>query len=113
MHYTDYPDAPRVGTVVCARSDIPVGGYFSTMLGDFPVLVVHGPRAYVNACPHQFLPLDHRGGVIGADGAIHCSNHSASFARLSGKGISGHGAGCALTPLPITLKKSNLVIGVD
>lgn len=109
MHYTDFPDAPGVGTVLCAMSDIPAGGYFSVMLGGFPVLVV-GDQAYVNACPHQFLPLDRNGSVIGADGTIICSNHTAKFDAKTGQGISGFGQGCALISIPTQIKSDNLVV---
>ncbi len=113
MHYTDFPDAPVNGTVICAVHDIPEGGYIAKMLGEFPVLVVAGPRAYVNACPHQFLPLDHRGQeVIGADGtSVLCTNHGASFDLKTGAGTGGLGLGCALTPVPVHISRNNLIIG--
>ncbi len=89
MHYTDFPEAPASGTVLCEIDDI-AGGLHSACLGGFAYLVLDsadGPRAYVNACPHQFLPLDHRGDqVVGADGRLLCTNHNAAFDAQTGEG---------------------------
>lgn len=112
MQYTDFPDAPAGGAVICATVDIPDNGYLALMLGKFPVLVVSGPKAFVNACPHQFLPLDHRGPeVLGVDGkTILCTNHGASFDADTGVGTGGLGLGCALTPVPVAILGENLVV---
>ncbi|MEE9454711.1 MAG: Rieske 2Fe-2S domain-containing protein [Paracoccaceae bacterium] len=112
MHYTDFPDAPASGVQICAVADIPKGGFLACMIGEFPVLVVAGPKAYVNACPHQFLPLDHRGNeVIGADGtSILCTNHGASFDLETGAGTAGLGLGCELTPIPTCISGGDLVV---
>lgn len=104
LHWTDFPDAPAVKTPVCAVSDAQTG-VTALSLGDFPILLVKddaGIRAFVNACPHQFLPLDTRGDVLGADGArLICTNHDAAFDAVTGQGVAGFGLNCALTQLPI------------
>ena len=66
----------------------------------------------VNACPHQFLPLNHRGAqVMSVDGkTIRCTNHSAGFDAATGDGTEGLGQGCALVPIPIRQIGENIVI---
>ena len=61
--------------------------------------------AYVNACPHQYLPLDHRGAnVLSADGTIlRCTNHGAGFRVEDGIGVEGLGLNCALDAIPIVV----------
>lgn len=85
-------------------------------LGEFPVLVVkddNGTRAFVNACPHQFLPLDTRGDVLGADGTrLICTNHDAVFDAQTGQGVSGFGLNCALSPIPLKQNGTHWVISV-
>lgn len=114
MQYTDFPDFPEKGTILCANSDIRAGGAHVAMLREFPYLVVQsadGPRAYVNVCPHQFLPLDYRSPqIIGTDGSLLCSNHSATFDALSGAGTGGLGLGCQLTAIPIRAAGENWVV---
>jgi nitrite reductase/ring-hydroxylating ferredoxin subunit len=103
LHWADFPDAPAPGTILCPVTM--ANGVTSLLLGDFPVLLVqdaHGTRAFVNACPHQFLPLDLRGNVLGAGGVqLICSNHDATFDARTGQGTAGFGLGCALSPLPL------------
>ncbi|MEL7466635.1 MAG: Rieske 2Fe-2S domain-containing protein [Pseudomonadota bacterium] len=106
MSWTDYRDAPAPGTVLARASDVPVGGTKTLTLGAFPVLLARGDaglRAFVNACPHQFLPLDHKGDrLMSADGAVlRCTNHSAGFDAATGEGREGLGLGCALEAIPV------------
>ncbi len=86
-------------------------------LGEFPILLLKddkGIRAFVNACPHQFLPLDTRGNVLGAGGArLICTNHDAAFDAVTGQGVSGFGLNCALTILPIEQSGEVLIISAD
>ena len=58
-------------------------------------------RAYLDVCPHQFLPLTQRGRrVLSADGErLRCTNHGAEFAVADGRGLCGPGSGCGLTPV--------------
>jgi nitrite reductase/ring-hydroxylating ferredoxin subunit len=58
-------------------------------------------RAFLDLCPHQFLPLTWRGRkVLSADGErLRCSNHGAEFAVDDGRGLSGPGSACGLTPV--------------
>lgn len=85
----------------------------SLLIGRFPVLVaaVDGAaRVYVNACPHQFLPLDQRSSsLLSADGTrLMCSNHQAEFDLETGTGKAGFGLGCALSRVPVHLRGGGL-----
>jgi nitrite reductase/ring-hydroxylating ferredoxin subunit len=78
------------------------------------VLVVRrgdGLRAFLDLCPHQFLPLTWRGRrVLSADGErLRCSNHGAEFAASDGQGISGPGSACGLTPVPLRVDPGGTV----
>lgn len=105
-NWKTYPSAPAGGTPICASSDVLEGAAHSVTLDGFPILLARrGGRlvAYVNACPHQFLPLDYRSGkVVSSDGRVlRCSNHEAGFDLATGEGIDGFGAGCTLDPIPV------------
>lgn len=112
-----YRGAPFEGDVVCALDAVPEPGTLCISVGRFPVLVARSGdlvRAYVNACPHQFLPLDHKGDrIISADGTVlRCTSHGAGFRLDDGEGVEGLGIGCALDPIPVTLDAvGNIVIG--
>lgn len=106
MIWTDFRDAPATGTVLAASTDVTEGRAICLSLGAFSVLLTRiegAPKAYVNACPHQYLPLNHRGAqVMSADGKIiRCTNHSAGFDAATGEGSEGLGISCALSAIPI------------
>ncbi len=87
----------------------------STFVGGFPVLALRSPggyRAFVNACPHQFLPLDQRSSsVLSSDGSrLMCSNHQAEFRAADGTGVAGHGLGCTLSRIPTRELDGDLVV---
>lgn len=115
--WTTFKRAPPVGTVICANSEIVKNATHSVDLKGFPVILArHDDRlvAYVNACPHQFLPLDYRSAnVISANGAmLRCSNHAAGFDLATGEGVEGHGEGCSLTPVPVHEDGGKIVVGL-
>lgn len=104
--YDKYHRAPTAGTVICKSIDVELGASASFDLTGVPVLLVRSKKglfAYVNACPHQYLPLDYRkGNVLSTNGArLLCSNHDARFDVETGEGVSGYGEGCTLDPVPI------------
>lgn len=114
--WRDFPGAPPEGTRVCPASEVPAEGVASHDLDGFPILLVmsaEGLRAWVNACPHQYLPLDWRSAnILSPDGeTLRCSNHDAGFDACTGQGTSGLGQGCALDPVPVRLAEGWLVIG--
>ncbi|MCG6657471.1 Rieske 2Fe-2S domain-containing protein [Halomonas campisalis] len=116
-----YRSAPALGTRLIQAADLPPGStrclYVEGENGHFPLLLVavdDGPRAYVNACPHQYLPLDQRGKrILSQDGEqLRCTNHAATFSARTGEGLSGHGEGCALDPVPLSVDDDGwLMIG--
>ena len=118
MSWRDYASAPDEGNPVCARDDVQgaVALTIETAKGRFPVILVEmaaGVRAYVNACPHQYLPLDYRGGqILSADGTrLMCTSHGAQFDVATGMGVAGEGLGCALDAVPLTEEAGRLFVG--
>lgn len=108
LDWTEFPGAPVPGEVLCALSDVPANGVFSGDVAGFQVLVLlHAGDivAFVNACPHRFLPLDHRDGdIVSSDQeSLICSNHDAMFRLSDGAGISGEGLGCSLSAIPVNV----------
>ena len=103
------------GNMLCPRSDIPDGGTLCLLQDEFPIVLVRKGdtvKAYVNACPHQYLPLNHRGDkLLSADGAIlRCSNHSAGFSSDNGEGVEGLGIGACLDTIPISIDRNDQII---
>ena len=85
---------------------------------DVPVLVVRRGaelRAYLDLCPHAYLPMTYRGKrVLSADGErLRCTNHGAEFAVADGRGLSGPGSACGLTPVPLRLEPDGTVRVAD
>jgi nitrite reductase/ring-hydroxylating ferredoxin subunit len=110
-----YRGAPADGTRVCALDTVPEPGTLCLSLAGFPVLIARSGdllRAYVNACPHQYLPLDHKGDrIISADGTIlRCTNHLAGFRLDDGEGVEGLGIGCALDPIPVRVDAAGTIV---
>lgn len=115
MSWTDYSTAPAPGTPICAIAEITAvhPRTVTTGRGEFPLLVLRttaGFRAYVNACPHQYLPLNYRGdNLLSADGTmLLCTGHGARFDIDTGRAIEG--ADCGLDPVPVEQRDGMLVI---
>jgi len=117
-----YKNAPADGTVVCDAQDVPEGTAKSVLIGQapvqFPILIVRREgrmHAYVNACPHQYLPLDYRAAqVLSADGRIlRCTNHHAGFCAVTGLGVEGIGIGGHLDPVPVRIDSNDLLVVDD
>lgn len=114
-----YAHAPAPGARVCAADEAPASGTLCLDLDGFPLLLVGaggGLHAYVNACPHQYLPLNHKGeNLLSADGRIvRCTNHAAGFCALTGAGKEGLGLGAALDPVPLARAgNGDVVIGEE
>lgn len=118
LHWSDFPDAPQVGAFLFALGDIPEGGVLSRVVDGFPVLamMVGGlPKVFVNACPHQFLPLDHHGDQLLSEDGEHllCTNHSAKFRARDGEGIAGEGLGCRLSVVPVVVRGKDVVVAKE
>ncbi|AXC49203.1 (2Fe-2S)-binding protein [Paracoccus suum] len=115
MSWRDWPRAPAAGTILCPLAA--VAPTASLDLDGFPVLLVQGAgglAGYVNACPHQYLPLDFHGpNVLSEDGArLICSAHQACFDARDGALICGP-ADDGLEALPLALIDGMVVIGPD
>lgn len=113
--WTSYTGAPAVGSSVCAVDAVPDGGTYCVQLDGFPLVLVRvagALRAYVNACPHQYLPLNHKGDkLISADKTIlRCTNHSAGFSVETGEGVEGLGLGACLDPVPVHMAGGQVFI---
>lgn len=118
--WRSYESAPEPGALVCASSQIAEGVArcltVETKRGAFPLLVMRRSgcvQAFVNACPHQYLPLDYRSAsVLSADGTrFLCSAHGAAFDVTTGACLSGDAAE-GLDPVPVTEDANgNLRIG--
>ena len=118
MIWTDLSSAPAPGTPVAGVSSLSGAQAVTvtTGAGDFPLLLVvtdAGIRGYVNACPHQFLPLDYRTPrLLSQDGTrLMCSAHGAMFDAETGEGVAGEGIGCRLSPVPLQIRGGQIVIG--
>jgi len=109
-----YRGAPGGGTLICKISDILDPGTLCLEIAGYPVLLARRcgtVTAFVNACPHQYLPLNHRGErVLSADGqTLRCTNHGAGFDATTGKGRDGLAVGCALDAIPVRLDRDGSV----
>lgn len=117
--WSDYASAPPLGTAVAPLAALAEGATALTVeseKGRFPLIVVRrgaAVHAFVNACPHQFLPLDYRGAaLLSADGArLMCSSHGAAFDAATGEGIDGPGLGLALDTVPLRVADETVLIG--
>lgn len=78
------------------------------------IVVRHGTElsAYLDECPHMFLPLTQRGRrVLSADGErLRCTNHGAEFAVADGRALSGPVDGCGLTPVALSVRADETVL---
>lgn len=115
MAWTDYSTAPASGTRVCDLDTVGTVTALSvdTEKGAFPMILARDGeqvRAYVNACPHQYLPLNYRGDqLLSADGRmLLCTAHGARFDLSNGEAIDG--ADCGLDPVPVAIVEGTVVI---
>lgn len=118
MAWQDYSSAPESGTFIRNIKDISdaVIVMITTAKGEFPLLLVKTAtaiKAYVNACPHQYLPLDYLGKqVLSADGTkLLCTAHGAIFDAATGDAIAGDE--CALEAVPVEISEGAIKVGHD
>lgn len=114
--WRSYRGAPPDGAEVCAAGDVADGATLCLELAGFPLLLVRiggTLRAYVNACPHQYLPLDHKGcRLLSADRQVlRCTNHAAGFSATTGEGVEGLGIGDRLDAVPVHEAGGRVVVG--
>lgn len=96
--WRNYANAPQEGAIVCPSNLIEEGNAhcIEVISNDesFPVIVtrINGSvYCYVNACPHQYLPLNYRSdSIISSDGhRLLCSAHGAAFDIKTGNCLAG------------------------
>lgn len=114
--WKSYPGAPVEGTVICSLEDAADGEVTCVEVDGFPLLILRRNgdiTAFVNACPHQYLPLNHKSDrLLSVDGTkIRCSNHSAGFDAVTGEGVEGLGLGVCLDPAPVSVSRGQIVVG--
>lgn len=114
--WQSYSGAPEVGTTLCSLAEVPDEGTHCFEVDGFPVVIVSvGPalRAYVNLCPHQFLPLNYKGDrLISSDRTVlQCTSHGARFSAATGQGVEGLGLNSCLDSIPVYEKDGDVVIG--
>jgi nitrite reductase/ring-hydroxylating ferredoxin subunit len=116
--WKSYRGAPAPGSSICALADVPEGGTLCLAPGGFPLVLVRagdGVQGFVNACPHQYLPLDHRGDrLLSSDGAVlRCTNHAAGFSATTGEGVEGLGLGERLDAVPLVVTDGEIRVDPD
>lgn len=106
--WRSYSSAPDEGAPVCPAGGVPEGQarciVVTTEKGEFPLVLVRRSGkvgAYVNACPHQYLPLNYRSETVlsADDSRLLCSVHGAAFDAGTGDCLSGAAEG--LDPVPV------------
>lgn len=118
-NWRNYANAPEQGAIICSTELVKESEAhcftIKSQKGDFPVIIVRRDsviHAYVNACPHQYLPLNYRSEtIISSDRQqLLCSVHGAAFDSASGHCTSG--ALDSLDPVPVfENSEGNLCIG--
>lgn len=117
MNWQEFPGAPPTGTVITSKgNEVADGSVHCISVGDFNIILVYREgtfRCYVNACPHQYLPLNHRSeNVLSAcSHLLRCSNHGAGFDLLTGVGKEGFGIGSSLIAIPVIVADGIVSIG--
>ena len=106
-------------TFLCRIEELADPGTKNVVLGEGPgeldiiVVQTEGTRhAYINCCPHEFIPLEtFPNHFLTADKKqFLCSGHGARFALTSGECISGPCLGKSLTRLSIEEKDGALYL---
>ena len=104
------PPRRRQVIFLCRVDELARTGARSIVLGEDPdtldVLVVqtaHGRRAFINSCPHQFIPLETFPDWVFTEDRRHlvCSGHAALFVPETGLCVEGPCAGDSLQSLGI------------
>jgi nitrite reductase/ring-hydroxylating ferredoxin subunit len=110
MSDVDATEAEGHGGQELAASDLAEGQIRTLQVLDgdqtWSVLVLRRAgvlRAYLNACPHQYLPLDFQGpGIVSADGSmLMCTMHGAMFSMDDGRCLEGPAMPCELTAVEV------------
>ncbi|WP_118138570.1 Rieske 2Fe-2S domain-containing protein [Oceanicella sp. SM1341] len=106
--------APAPGQALIALAELEQGARVLTFDEFGVILLREGDtvRAFWNACPHQYLPLDWRSpGILSADGTkLMCSNHAAIFDARTGAPAEGSiPVSCGLWAIPVAVEGGKVV----
>lgn len=102
-------------SVLCALADIADPGGKGFVLADgrriFVIRRGEAVHGYVNACPHQGVPLDWNPDVFLSfdKSVIQCATHGAQFRVEDGECLAGPCLGSALRPAPVKLAAGMVV----
>ena len=103
--------------ILCALADIADPGGKGFVLDDgrriFVIRRGEEVHGYVNACPHQGVPLDWRPDVFLSfdKSVIQCSTHGARFRIEDGECLAGPCLGSALRPVAVAVSGGMVVEG--
>lgn len=111
--WKSYPGAPSTGASL--GPDLEEGALRATDIDGFGIIVFRtglGLMAYVNACPHNYMPLTYQSeDILTSTGKfLVCSNHDAVFDAATGEAKSGPVQGCTLDAVPVVLRDGQIVI---
>lgn len=117
------PNAPAAGTRLCQLEDLVSGEIrrfsFASDQSSGPAfeLIVHRRqehvKAYVNQCPHHWLPMNRRDGtfLMWSEDEVMCTHHSAVFNLvLGGECILGPCLGSNLIKVPVAIVNGTVLI---
>ena len=112
------PDAPPVGTVVCAIADLadacPRVFVFGRRWNALEIIVVRDGNevhAYLNRCAHQALPLNLGRSIrTTAERLLLCDHHAAAFRIRDGFCVDGVCHGASLIAIPIAQANGSVLI---
>ena len=116
VNWQSLPNAPATGELLCSLQELEPGsirefvfGVASTAGPAFRLIALRhasGVEAYVNQCPHHWLPMNRSDGSFlhWSDHELMCAHHSAVFNLLdAGTCIMGPCQGSNLTRVPVTI----------
>jgi len=118
MKASDLPGGPKSGEILCQFLDIEDGaakefsyGSGADMQDIFIQRMGDKAFAYLNSCPHAFIPLNMKQGRFTEKSGryIMCQNHGALFDIQNGLCLAGPCNGQSLTSIDIDLKDGNII----
>jgi nitrite reductase/ring-hydroxylating ferredoxin subunit len=118
-HWTEYKNAPAVGTFLCESGEIGIKQAKEFRFGkspfDFRMFVYNDEgvfRAFRNSCPHFDVPLNHEPDYLFTpDGQYFlCMTHHATFDKTTGACVTGPCENQGLDNIPLLQDGSRLLI---
>jgi nitrite reductase/ring-hydroxylating ferredoxin subunit len=107
-------------TDLCALADVPDGSGRTFSFGEgkaaFGIIVLRDGEnvtAYVNLCPHFWIPLNVREHPTTFRAHVLCANHYAAFRFADGYCVEGPCEGSSLEPVPLAVHDGRVTVEVD